>query len=110
MIRQCLYIRKVSILSIAKQTEANKTENNAGYTAIEVACGWTGALINVVNKLFGRSSYAKTTHKRLKKLSITHRPSWGRRSREGLLRQGQKKNIKLISSKTNKLIDMHGIM
>ena len=28
--------------------------NKAGYTATEVACGWAGAVIKMVNKAFGQ--------------------------------------------------------
>ena len=59
----------IKYLHAASYTNSNM--NKARYTAIEVACGWAGAVTKRLTKHFGRSSNARNACKRQKKQSVT---------------------------------------
>ena len=47
--------------------KTNFMRNKAGYTAILVACGWAGAVLEKVIRASGQEPYAQKAQKRLEK-------------------------------------------
>ena len=77
-------------------SEEAKNENKAGYTAALVACGWAGAVFELLERS-GKCSEAKD-HKNIKKVKWgpTNRPTdrqtkWGVESRSTQLKKTKKK-------------------
>ena len=78
-----------------------KKRNKAGYTATPVACGWAGAVIELLEHL-GRSSEAKD-RKNIKKVK------WGptdRRTDGPTDRPTERQTDRLMNGRTHHLIEM----
>ena len=59
----------------AKSMWVHSRFNKAGYTAILVACGWAGAVLDYVARASGQEPYAQKTQKRRKSKKGINQPT-----------------------------------
>ena len=55
----CIHIPKVQKIKCDQLVESCVVKNKAGYTDTLVACGWGGAMLEKVIRVFGQESYVQ---------------------------------------------------